>query len=97
MRSSLSEAMPLAEHSAMTMASLFAASSMRLKRSPASAEFTMGLPLARLYTWMPASMAFMLEVSSASGTLSKRSWSSFTAHCMTSSPSASAGPMFTSM
>ena len=97
MRSSLSEAMPLAEHRAMTMASLLAASSMRLKRSPASAELTMGLPLERLYTWMPASMAFMLLVSRARGTLSKRSCSSLTAHCMTSSPSDSAGPMFTSM
>ena len=65
-------------------------------RLPASAELTMGLPLARLYTLMPASMAAMLAVSRARGTLLKFCWSSWTAQVISSGPLDSAGPMFTS-
>ena len=45
---------------------------------------------------MIVSIAFLLDVSRASGTLSKLLCSSSTAHFIMSSPSFSAGPMFTS-
>ena len=54
------------------------------------------VPFALLYTEIPASIAFLLDVSRASGTLSKFLCSSSTAHFIMSSPSFSAGPMFTS-
>jgi len=70
-RSSLSAAIPSAEQRAITIASFAAARSMFSILPPASAELTIGFPLLLLYTEIPASIAFLLEVSSASGTLSK--------------------------
>ena len=70
-RSSLSLAIPSPLHRAITIASLAAARSTYSSLPEASAELTMGLPFARLYTEIPASIAATLEVSSASGTLSK--------------------------
>ena len=69
-RSSLSEATIPEEQSAITIASFAAARSIFAILSPASAEFTIGFPFALLYTEIPASIAFMFVVSSASGTLS---------------------------
>ena len=95
-RSSLSFAIPSPLQSAITIASFAAARSTYSILPAASAEFTIGFPLERLYTEIPASIAFLLDVSRASGTLSKLLCSSSTAHFMMSSPSFSAGPMFTS-
>ena len=78
------------------MASFAAARSMFSILPAASAEFTIGFPLERLYTEIPASIAALLEVSSASGTLSNSLCSNCTAHFIRSSPYPSAGPMFTS-
>ena len=70
-RSSLSFAIPSPLQSAIQIASFAAARSRYSIRPAASAEFTIGFPFARLYTEIPASIAFLLEVSNASGTLSK--------------------------
>ena len=69
-RSSLSAATIPEEQSAIQMASFAAARSMFVILSPASAELTIGFPFALLYTEIPASIAFLFVVSSASGTLS---------------------------
>ena len=70
-RSSLSFAIPSPLQRAITIASLAAARSMFSILPAASAEFTIGFPLERLYTEIPASIAFLLDVSRDSGTLSK--------------------------
>ena len=95
-RSSLSFAIPSPLQRAITIASFAAATSTYPILPAASAEFTIGFPLERLYTEIPASIAATLEVSSASGTLSKLLCRSSTAHFISSGPSFSAGPMFTS-
>ena len=95
-RSSLSFAIPSPLQRAITIASFAAATSTYPILPAASAEFTIGFPLERLYTEIPASIAATLEVSSASGTLSKLLCRSSTAHFISSGPSFSAGPILTS-
>ena len=69
-RSSLSFAIPSPLQSAIQIASFAAARSRYSILPAASAEFIIGFPFARLYTDIPASIAALLEVSNASGTLS---------------------------
>ena len=67
-RSSLSLASPSPLHRAMQIASLAAARSRYSILPAASAELTIGFPFALLYTEIPASMAFLLDVSRSSKT-----------------------------